>query len=151
VLGDVVAGPTEAPRSIGAAMRFRSRRVLSLSIAAAKQKPDWSPDGTKIAFRFLPHCDYDENRIRVVDADGSGLVDLATRSGVQGFSPSWSLDGTEIAFSGSRGQSDRSEGVYVMNADGSGAGRLTPKSFGEAQYPAWSPDGKRIAFVRGDG
>jgi len=109
-----------------------------------KQDPDWSPDGGTIAYRYLPRCNYRENRIFVIDVRDGQAEDLTAQSGIQGNSPSWSPDGAQIAFSGQTGPRSHL-GIYVMNRDGTRPRRLTPPDM-EAQYPAWSPDGTKIAF-----
>ena len=91
----------------------------------------WSPSGTQIAFND------DDDNVRVVNADGTGLTaPLANgRSGV--FSP----DGTKIAYTVFGGQSD----LWVMNADGTGQTQLTDGSGGFGLYtPDWSPDGTKL-------
>ena len=61
--------------------------------------PSWSPDGSKIAFQRRAGLDsYD---INVVNADGSGRVNL-TRSSQVDWSPTWSPDGSQIMWSRSR-------------------------------------------------
>jgi Tol biopolymer transport system component len=96
--------------------------------------PDWSPDGTKIAFSNS------QDGIYVMNADGSGQT-ILTDNGAQ---PSWSPDGTKIAFY-------RDGEIYVMNADGTGQTRLTNNpDFEVNQSPSWSPDGTKIAFYRTD-
>jgi Tol biopolymer transport system component len=122
-----------------------SARPLESTLRGALQDPDWSPDGSRVAFRFLASGDYENTRVQVMDADGSGLVDLSTRSGIRGSSPSWSPDAGRIAFSGKRA-GDARESIWVVDADGANAERLTDPGR-EAQYPAWSPDGRRIAFT----
>jgi hypothetical protein len=88
-------------------------------------QPDWSPDGSTIAFAR-------DTDIHVVAASGaSPPVKLGP-----GISPSWSPDGSKIAFV-------RDGDVYVMNPDGSGATPLTSGLLGD--LPDWSPDGSKIA------
>ncbi|MFQ5473818.1 MAG: TolB family protein, partial [Dehalococcoidia bacterium] len=93
--------------------------------------PDWSPDGTRIAFQSDRDGDPD---IFVMNADGSNPVRL-TDDFASDTDPAWSPDGTRIAF-----QSDR-EGefdIFVMNADGSGQTRLTSGPV-NGRSPDWQP------------
>jgi Tol biopolymer transport system component len=109
-------------------------------------KPDWSPDGTRIAFSSFTDC----GDIYVVNSDGSGRLRLTFGSACRDWSitPSWSPDGAKIAFTHSEGGA---EDVFTMNSDGSGQTALTNNiqtsnriSDGE---PVWSPDGKKLAFT----
>ncbi len=96
----------------------------------------WSPDGQKIAFADASGVVY------VVNADGSGLLNLTLNSPRFDVNPSWSPDGQRIAFM--RGRVNNPD-IYVMNADGSGLRRLTRNG---ASRPIWSPNGRRIALTR---
>ena len=101
--------------------------------------PDWSPDGTKIAF------DSDRNggkaQIHVMDADGKNVIRL-TDGPMEKSHPDWSPDGTKIAFS----VHDLEDYVAVMDADGRNREMLEDR----AREPSWSPDGKQIAFVQNE-
>jgi Tol biopolymer transport system component len=120
---------------------------------SSRSSPDWSPDGTKIAFTGPgPGTD-----IYVMNADGSNqtrLLNSVTRSG---WDPSWSPDGTKIAFTSSIGGGNSD--IFAINSDGTGAPvNLTnhpdPGPGGMPVHdedPAWSPDGTQIAFVRNIG
>ena len=107
-------------------------------------EPDWSYDGTKIA--FTSHRDGNPEIYRM-NADGSGVVRLTVNTGADQ-EPSWSPDGSKIAYTSFRnGPPD----IWVMNADGSNPVQLTTSPADDLQ-PAWSPDGTRIAFAsRRDG
>ena len=98
--------------------------------------PDWSPDGTKIAFDS--NRDGGPSQIYVMDADGKNVFRLTEGRG-QKRHPDWSPDGRKIAFS----VDDREDYIAVMDADG----RNREKLEDEAWDPSWSPDGKQIAFV----
>jgi len=100
--------------------------------------PDWSPDGTKIAFASTR----DTNpQIFVMDPNGSNVVRL-THNSAEDAQPAWSPNGTKIAFATNR---DGNDEIYVMNANGSAQVNLTNHA-GSDLAPAWSPDGTKIAF-----
>jgi len=102
--------------------------------AADADAPDWSPDGTRIAFRM---GDY----IFTMNADGTGLTQL-TSDPLRSLSPDWSPDGSRIVL---HGVAESNVDIYVMNADGTGLERLTSSS-AEDREPVFSPDGSTIVF-----
>ena len=99
-------------------------------------QPDWSPDGTKIA--FVSGRDGDGSQIYVMDADGKNVIRLTEGRETKGW-PDWSPHGRKIAFS----VDHREDYIAVMDADG----RNREKLVDQAGSPSWSPDGKQIAFV----
>ena len=121
--------------------------------------PDWSPDGTRIAFDGW--AGLGGPRIQVMDADPTTddarvLTEPCGDQSCYGdFQPAWSPSGTKIAFVSSRNWTYE---LYVMDATGevgplADATRLTTdpiastgKSIADSQV-TWSPDGSRIAFV----
>ena len=107
--------------------------------------PDWSPDGTKIAFDRLTR--HEGNSIYVMNADGTNVVKI-TGNETYDTTPAWSSDGTKIAFTrwGGGGHDD----ICVMNADGTNVVNITKDGRGNYD-PAWSPDGKKIAFQKDKG
>jgi hypothetical protein len=105
--------------------------------------PEWSADGTKIAFE---RGNFES--IYVMNADGTGQHSLTASSLANFRDPAWSPDG-KIAFSSNLDR-DGSWHIYVMNSDGSGVTRLTSGMNFDAA-PRWSPDGTKIAFNREDG
>jgi PKD repeat protein len=93
------------------------------NLHAVGTSPEWSPDGTKIAFES-------NYMIYVMNADGSDQICLTP--GIEAWDPLWSPDGTKIAY--------LNGGVCVMNADGSGKTQIH-----WGLDAAWSPDGTKIA------
>jgi TolB protein len=105
--------------------------------------PDWSPDGSRIAFHSnrTKGGDYE---IYVVNSDGTDLKRLTkVRHGIDNTNPVWSPDGHKIAFTQNR---NHHQDVLVMDSAGNHVRRLTHDSFYDA-FPTWSPDGKEIAFM----
>jgi Tol biopolymer transport system component len=106
-------------------------------LPGAEAFPDWSPDGTRIAFVASRdgNCD-----IYVIGVDGFGLSNL-TSSEADEMYPSWSPNGREIVFS-SGGQLD------VVDV-ASGEQRQLTDSELIHDFPDWSPGGGSIVFSGG--
>jgi Tol biopolymer transport system component len=111
----------------------------------AEQHPDWSPDGTQIAFgSFLEG----RQSIHVMNADGSAERRLSPGGyETDDAEPAWSPDGTQVAFASTR-PFNGAWHIWVVNADGTGLRQLTGAF---STSPAWSPDGTRIAYVSAGG
>lgn len=95
------------------------------------QVPDWSPDGTKIAFAAG-----DPGDVLVMDADGSDQH-IVVGGPTDDFGPAWSPDGEQLAFIRF---DDRT--VYVADVDGTS--QHIVRSLGLQAVPAWQPRGERL-------
>ena len=96
-------------------------------------RPQWSPDGRRIAFlRGVRRGGAWKTDLYVMNADGSEQRNLGGHP-VPWFGYAWSPDGRLIAFTRGRGFE-----VAVVNADGSGLRDLTHSRTGNF-FGAWSP------------
>ena len=111
-----------------------------LSSTREESNPQYSPDGTKIAFASSRSGNLE---IWIAEADGSDAFKLtSTGAPVNGF-PRWSPDGKRIAFhSRPRGLAQ----IFVVDATGRNLRELTPGGR-EAWGPSWSRDGQWIYFT----
>ena len=106
--------------------------------------PNWSPDGTKIAFEVNKLFDLRQSDIWRMNADGSGKQRL-TKSKFFETNPVFSPDGTRIAFTGDRDNRNLSKQrlgrgfeLYTMATDGGDLIRVTDNRLPEL-FPDWQP------------
>jgi len=109
-------------------------------VHGSAESPDWSPDGTRIAFQITDHG------VWIVNRDGSDLHRVVA----SGFQPAFTPDGTHLVYG--CGDCAGGQGIFLMKADGSNAPgiRLTtnPSGYEGDTNPEVSPDGQTVTFVR---
>jgi Tol biopolymer transport system component len=103
-------------------------------------KPDWSPDGRRIAFAL------NECSVAIMNADGSSLRVLPSQTpgGCEG-DPSFTPDGSRLVYE-RYDPSIEDDAVWSMNLDGTDRQRITSAG---APDPNVSPDGKTVSFLGG--
>jgi len=110
-----------------------------LSSNEQDSSPQYSPDGTRIAFQSWRSG---TQEIWICSADGGDPAQLTSFGGALTGSPRWSPDGRQIAFDS---RPDGRAHIFVISPDGG-----TPNPLTNGQYndivPSWSPDGKWIYF-----
>lgn len=102
--------------------------------------PNWSPDGTQLAFNQV--TDYGPENLFVIAASGSGLRQVTFGIDVSSTAPAWSPDDTKVVYA-------------ELPLDGSGGGRIVVRSLVDADAPArvlamgsqpdWQPLPRRAA------
>ena len=109
--------------------------------------PDWSPDGTQIAYaetRFVTR-NRAQTRVMVVNADGSGRRALSAYGGFDEVNPKWTPDGQTIVFERLKRTGTKSDIVAIAAAGGPVRTILATAAWETNPIP--SPDGTRILFT----
>jgi Tol biopolymer transport system component len=102
--------------------------------------PEWSPDGSRIAFQ---RCHAGSCEIWTVDPDGRDLRRVT--NGPMDSAPDWSPDGRRLVFA--RSSSSTESDLFVIGRNGSREVQLTSTPETESD-PAFSPNGRQVIFSR---
>ncbi len=100
--------------------------------------PDWSPDGTKIAYVSFEK----KKPVIYIQSLMTGQRMILANFKGNNSAPAWSPDGTKLAIVLTYAANSQ---VYIINADGTDLKLLT-KSNAIDTEPTWSPDAKWIYF-----
>jgi Tol biopolymer transport system component len=105
-----------------------------ITIFDSQTEPDWSPDGSMLAYQFGLGLGNDD--IRLVRPDGTGDVALTDDLLISDSAPVWSPSGRRLAIS-------RQVGIWTINADGTDLRQIVRPPGGGAPYydgePTWQP------------
>ena len=109
--------------------------------------PDWSPDGTQIAYAEsrLINPRTSQTRILVVNVDGSGRRALTSYGGADELNPKWMPDGQTILFETLKPTGTKSDIMAISPTGGPARSILATAAWETNPIP--SPDGTRILFT----
>lgn len=111
--------------------------------------PQWSPDGSQIAYSCGVNNlnDFSKSDICVMNADGTGVVNLTEGSKASDSYPHWTPDG-HIVFMSNRDVSANGlfSEIYIMAGDGTAVTQLTKDKKYYNVNPVVSPDGTKIVY-----
>jgi len=120
------------------------QRVIT-NLPGLQYHPDFSPDGSKIA--YVSGKGPGQHEIWTMDRDGTNPSRLTENPSGYDLFPDWSPDGKKIAFvSDKKGSLD----IWVTDEADKTQKQLTDYS-GLDTCPAWSPDGRHILFASNQG
>jgi Tol biopolymer transport system component len=113
--------------------------VRLTSVPGAYETPRWSPDGSRLAYSAT-------GRVYVINADGTGRIQVPDSPGSWDTSPSWSPDGTQLAWvhTSDRGVNSLTIASVVNLAQPSTVFTAPPAT--AIGGPVWSPDGRWMAM-----
>ena len=122
---------------------------LTNSPESSEYDPQWSPDGSKIAFWLSPQQSNSNGSLDIwtISVDGTDQVPLTMTPDRNERAPVWSPDGSQLAFASGplEGGPPGSDRIEVIDADGTERTVLADLSATDLQ---WSPDGSRLAFCQ---
>ena len=116
-----------------------------ISSTRMESGPQYSPDGSKIAFESTRSGAYE---IWICRGDGSDLLQLTHYTSMTG-TPRWSPNGQQIVFDSRVFGSNGNTNIFVVDSRGGSPRRLTGSvsAASSAAVPSWSRNGRWIYFA----
>ena len=125
--------------------------ALATDLPGDHRSPQWSHDGSQIAFQSV-EVGYDSAyEIDVVPSNGGPAHRFVAPAGKSVAMPAWSPDGTSLAYIRFNLHAGPPWELVVARADGSEPRSLLSFETDESlSTPSWSPDSKHLAFSEGN-
>lgn len=140
------AGPPGSTRIRLRQLSNGSTRPLTDGAATTAERwPQWSPDGTQVAFHALPHqateaaADTSPHLFVAPAAGGTPRMVLDSTTMSRALAPSWFPQQPALVFGGPGG-------IYSLELTGGAAPKLLASGT-DTHSPRWSPDGRWLAYV----
>jgi TolB protein len=110
--------------------------VTALTSRGGNCRPDWSPDGKRIA--YVSDVADGKGDVWLMDADGGNKVRLTPGDDSYDYNPAWSPDGRWIVYETTTGSKRNPWSLAVIPSAGGTPFRLTPAG-ADDRYPDWAP------------
>jgi serine/threonine-protein kinase len=118
-------------------------KVPDGGVIGRRIRPEWSPDGTKIAYS-IEDPDNDGTHLYVQAADGTGAARLLSAAPGETYVRDWTPDSAEVIF----GEYSDNSGLYRVSLVGDGPPQPRPIPI-QGDRAAVSPDGRWLAYDSG--
>jgi Tol biopolymer transport system component len=111
--------------------------VTALTSEGGNCRPDWSPDGERIA--YVSDVADGKGDVWIMDAFGGNKVRVTPGDDSYDYNPAWSPDGRWIVFETTKGSKDNPWSLAVIPAGGGTPALLSPLG-ADDRYPDWAPE-----------
>ena len=128
--------------------------AIAPNLAGSIRHPDFSPDGSRLAFDQLTNEESTEVYIAKADGSNAKRISPCSPPCADRWEPAWSPDGSRLAISTGAGRVTETGparfGIGVIDVNSEEVTQVVDheKAVGQDRFARWSPDGKRLVFYR---